>query len=88
MVLIEAEKVESVNEETDSYFFSRVGEVCFTAWEPKPDSEQHPRGLGSLRSLAIASSHGWTVFVDQKGKPSLFENAEHQHSQPIDNLKL
>ena len=75
MVLIEAEKVETVNEETDSYFFSRVGEVCFTAWEPKPDSEQHPRGPGSLRSLAVASSHGWTVFVDRKGRPSLIENA-------------
>lgn len=58
--------LESTTEESDSYFFRRLGELCFTAAPTDPDVE-YARGPGRIRRLAVGINSGWMAFADPAG---------------------
>ena len=49
--------------ESDSYFFSREGDVRFSNFEAALESTEQSPGRG----LAIAKRRGWVAFADPRG---------------------
>ena len=62
---MEEEVTESQTAESDTYFFYRLGEICFT-----PASQlavDNASRLASSCCVSTAPHYGWTAFADQKG---------------------
>ena len=53
--------------EDESYFFSRLGEICLHAESGDEGDNEYQRGPGALRSVAVASRHDLTAFSDGRG---------------------
>lgn len=71
---VEAEVVEGATDESETYFFYRLGEICFTPASQL--SEDKNSRLASKVSVAVAPHHGWTVFADQKGMIKMLYTCE------------
>ena len=59
--------VADAEEDLDSgFFFTRLGEVCFTRESHLPSLTAY-RDVGALQVLAVSNKYGVTVFIDPEG---------------------